>query len=609
MNETRKFSVILTPEDLKPENVKTTVKKIEHRPDKFYLLNDFKEQLCYIVEELSKQSDDVNLLTKTRIAYNLKFKLTTVLKIGNSDEGTKVNSLADLLELLDFNENLMLNREDYHVIIYDDNIEADNGNDEASRAVAKLFQQMIFLNLNLDVQKKSEMKKAMIKERFRAKYPALLKEVEKEKKYLVSVLEYANLTEDGKKRVFNMVTELEDMLEEFKKARKRPLRIAIMGTKKAGKSVIVNSLLKRDYAPTSSTLPTPNTIKYIPVNSDDDIVLEYGGQKYAFKNAKDISEYIGDQFKAAQKITGEGAGLPDMTIYYPSEELNGYEIWDTPGPNVAFTDEHRKNAEKCIKEADVCIFVMNYSNHLTNDEVNFLKQIHQTFKENNKFYSLFIAVNRIDERYAVNEEKSVLRILDYISGRLENLEPPFKNIIMFGTSALQSFYLDQVIDLVKADRKKDGENENELPLLNYDSIRPLKQNHQENWKAIKFIGDALGNLEDFHNINNPTEKELYAFSGMPQLWRYTQYIGNEKADNEIVNSVIANCETKFAALHNALSATGLTELADKDKKYILELTEHIEALERDIKTLEDTKKKFRPFFDMWDGIVSGDVKE
>ena len=69
---------------------------------------------------------------------------------------------------------------------------------------------------------------------------------------------------------------------------------------------------------------------------------------------------------------------------------------------------------------------MNYSNHLTNDEVTFLKNIHSLFKENNKFYSLFITVNRIDERYAVNEEKSVDRILDYISTRLEDLKPPYK---------------------------------------------------------------------------------------------------------------------------------------------------------------------------------------
>ena len=127
---------------------------------------------------------------------------------------------------------------------------------------------------------------------------------------------------------------------------------------------------------------------------------------------------IGNEFKNAQKETGEGASLPDMEITYPSNRgLNGYEIWDTPGPNVAFTGEHEKNAKERVAQADECIFVMNYSNHLTTDEVNFLKYAHEIFQKNNKFYSLFITVNRIDERYDVNEEKIIWAIVSNVSTR------------------------------------------------------------------------------------------------------------------------------------------------------------------------------------------------
>lgn len=448
--ETKKICTILTAEDLKKENIKTTVKTMEHNPNKFYLLDaNWKTDLCYVIEELSEESDDTTLMTKTRIAYDLNFPLKTVLKIGNSMSAKEeeVKTLSELLELLDFNENLILNREDYHVVVDDEGIEVSDGNDEASRTVAKIFQQVIFLNLNLDVQKKSEIKKSLIKERFRKNYPELLKEVKDNKNFIESTVANAKLNPESKERAEKIVKSFDIMLAEFEKAKSRPIRIAAMGTKKAGKSVVINSLLKRDYAPTSATLPTPNTIKYIPVEPDSPIILEYEGKEYEFHTDKEISNFIGDEFKRAQKITGEGAGLQDMTIYYPCDDLNGYEVWDTPGPNVAFTDEHKKNAEACIKEVDVCIFVMNYSNHLTNDEVNFLKDIHSTFKENNKFYSLFITVNRIDERYKDAEAKSVNRILDYISGRLEKLDPPYKNIVIFGTSALQSFYLDSVIDL------------------------------------------------------------------------------------------------------------------------------------------------------------------
>lgn len=218
---------------------------------------------------------------------------------------------------------------------------------------------------------------------------------------------------------------------------------------------------------------------------------------------------------------------------------------------------------------------MNYSNHLTNDEVTFLKNIHSFFKDNNKFYSLFITINRIDERYAVNVEKSVDRILDYISTRLEALTPPYKNIVIFGTSALQSFYLDSVIDLVKADRAEDGEDVDELPLIDADSIRPLKKAHKDSLTPITFIGNALDHLEDFHGIENATEKELYALSGVPQLWSYTQYIGGSKTDVEIVDSVVGKFDTAFDEVKNSLIVADLLDLTDKDRKYLLELVELI----------------------------------
>ncbi len=55
--------------------------------------------------------------------------------------------------------------------------------------------------------------------------------------------------------------------------------------------------------------------------------------------------------------------------------------------------------------------------------------------------TIYYPFDELNERYAVNEEKSVDCILDYIGKRLEALD--YKNIVIFGTSAL--FYLDGVI--------------------------------------------------------------------------------------------------------------------------------------------------------------------
>ena len=437
MDTARKICTVLSENDLLPENIKTTIKTIEHNADKFYLLQSgWQTNLWEVVEQLGRVSEDENTLTKMRIAYNLKFDLPTTLKAGNS-AGVKVKNFADLLEHLDFDENLNLTRADYHVIIN------DTGAKDANRAVNELYQQSVFLWINgLNIRKKSDM---------------------------------------------------------------RPIRIAVMGTKKAGKSVLVNNFIKGDYTPTNSTLPTPCTIKYVP---DKKLFLEYDGKIYNFPTAEELHEFICGEFKTAQQKSFD-ATLPDMTIHYPCE-VRGYEICDMPGLNV-ITDESIQKTKKIIETVDVCIFVMNYNKVITTDEVKFLENIRGAVKDK----PFIVVFNCIDERYCGDEEKSVARILDYINYRLKSLG--YKNIVVFGTSALQKIFLDKVVELAKEDDLT----------VNLDSIRPLRRKYREYSTPIKFTQDALGNLEDFHDIEVPTEKELRTFSGIPQLIRYVNYLGEQ----------------------------------------------------------------------------------
>ena len=637
-----KKCVIIKAEDLQDDNLRRTIGQINANPDKFYLLSaDWSNaELCYIIDKLSKASDDDTMLTKTRFAYNMNFNLHTILQTGNTNSSTEieVKSLDELLEKLEYDENLILTRDDYHVIIDDDEQQSNDNSDEASATVAKLFQQTIFLNLNLDVKKKSEIKKALIKDRFRSNYKNLRQEIDKQIKYLEAAIEHGNLSDEGKARVENMLNSFKIMTKETEKAKERPIRIAAMGTKKAGKSVVINSILKCDYAPTSSELPTPNTIKYIPYGPENPFKLVYAENEFTFNNAEELHNFILDEFERAkagkpkrpkdatdaeynkmvedsktertgyiekkfrtlaknntpenltkfmneikQKEGEDWHGLPDMVIYYPCDDLNGYEVWDTPGPNVAFTDEHRKNAEDCIKQVDVCIFVMNYSTHLTNDEVNFLQQIKDVFKDNNKFYSLFITVNRIDERYAATVEKSVNRIIDYIIGKLDEMD--YKNIVTFATSALQSFYLDKIRQMVDSDEAIDEITIKKL----------IKEPKYKKYKTqLSFIRTSLNQLEEFHDIDEPTDKVLETFSGIPQLWRYVKYIGEQKADMEIVDKVVSQCDMQFATINNALLITELLNLSEEDKKYLVELGELIKGLSN---VVTESINKIQPLID------------
>lgn len=567
---------VLNAEDFSGDSVARTVKYISANPERFYLLSpDTGLELHEAIEELSGNFDDSAELTCVRFAREINFPLRVYLQIGdNIDGGLEVHTFSELLGFLKYDEAMRISRNDFHVIVDDIDIDDD---EIAGRVVADIFQQMIYLNLNIDVKKKSEIRKSLIKDRFRAKYQELRREVEDKKSWLESVSAGGELSDKGQERVQKIIDALGKMLAAFDDGRKRPIRIAAMGTKKAGKSVIINGILKRDYAPTSSELPTPNIIKYIPENADSPLTLEYNGESIIFDSGDELNKYILGEFKEAQKHTGEGAGLDDMIIHYPSEDFSGYEIWDTPGPNFAGAGrEHHEIAESCIRSADVCIFVENYSNHLTDDEVKFLQQIHSTFRSNNKFYSLFVAVNRIDERYSADVEKSVSRLVDYIRSRLDALG--YKNIILFGTSALQSFYLGKVMELVG--RIEPGED-----LI--DRVNSLKKSNKKYMTQLRFVESSLENLRDFHNIDSPTASDLRIFSGMPQLERYLKYIGEQKVDAEIVDNAISRCESQFDVVRNASLISRMLEISEEDRKYLVELGRLLDGLNRDVDRVID----------------------
>ena len=567
--------------DFTGEKIEHTVDMLLGNAELIHLLEPSETLHLHQAIDLLADVDDIDnmMLTQLRFACNLHFELPVELracmKRGSVPLG-EVKSLAELLEMLPEDE-----AGDARIVINDlvqgeQTVEEEKKTkDIVKRMIAELFQQFVFLNLNMDITSKREIQKTIVKERFRKEYPKLRKNLSRALGAMDAVIAENRFSPEGRKTAENMKTTLQQIEVEMKKARKRPIRIAAMGTKKAGKSVIINTLLKQEYAPTSSELPTPNIIEYVPEAPDSPLWMKYKGKDLNFASPEELRVYIEKEFKEAQLHTGDGAGLEDMVIHYPTEELTGFEIYDTPGPNFAGAgDAHEKIAENCIERADVCIFVMNYSTHLTTDEVNFLQKIHKFFEEKGKFYSLLIAVNRIDERYSAEVEKSVTRVVDYIRKRLEGLG--YSNIVTFGTSALQNFYLEKVRQLCS----QGGENE-EL-VITRDGIRSLKKAYRKWMTQLSFIDTSMGYLEDFHGFEDPTDSDLERMSGVPQLLRYVRYIGEQKADLEIVDHIVGVCEMKAKIVKNALEVTRFQELAEHDRRKIIRLRGAVESLRKGI---------------------------
>ncbi|MBQ9487429.1 MAG: dynamin family protein [Selenomonadaceae bacterium] len=197
--------------------------------------------------------------------------------------------------------------------------------------------------------------------------------------------------------------------------------ITFIGTKKSGKSSLINAVLGEEYTPSSSELPTPNKISYLWSGSDkSSISVEYGDNQIYFSDASDVNEYLTREFRRANKTA---SALRPMQVCIPNfpADLRDFIITDTPGPNFAASQEHTAVTENTLKDIQHAIFIMNYSAHLTDDEILLFDKVYKVLNNKRRHQTMIVAVNRIDEMYAADVIKSYERFADYILKRLNAL--------------------------------------------------------------------------------------------------------------------------------------------------------------------------------------------
>lgn len=352
----------------------------------------------------------------------------------------------------------------------------------------------------------------------------------------------------------------------LKDAKDNELKIATAASKKSGKSMIVNSMLKCELAPTSLELATPNNCIYR--KSNEGYVLEYNGEKKQFSTDKEMRNCIYDIFKRAEQDKASGYAVPDMNIgYIPIEEgLSTYTIYDTPGPDLAGAEGHKKAAYEAINNVDVIIFSIDYAKYLTDSEFDYLKRIKEKFTEDKKFYSLIINVNKLDCRYSSGDDKSIVRILDFIRNRLIDIAPEFRDAIVIGTSALTYFdciQMEKIPECASLGKENSFRDDLEELIEQYsdDSI------NDENVNAMQFVNTMVSNIKTFDGIKIENIDQIKRHSGMPNLLRYVEYIAQEKARVEKVNNLIYRIDTEYAKIQNLFRFQQLEEaLAENQEK-------------------------------------------
>ena len=469
---------------------------------------------------------------------------------------------------------------------------------EVRYQLCSIIQQFVYLGIQLsDVQVCTE-KEAKDNEKIRK----FEHNIENHKNAIASAIERVNALPDDKKGYRKQILEkLQNIQTYIAETQNNELKIAVAASKKSGKSVIVNSMIECEIAPTSLELATPNNCIY-KKSYDDEYHLIYKKKRYTSDDPEVVRSALNKIFKEAGKDYENGLGIPDMELFYPTEQnsFSSYTIYDTPGPDLAGAKGHSEAAYRAIEEADVLIFTIDYSKYLTDSEYNYLIDTWKLCQKKGKNYSLILNVNKLDLRYDDSGDKCIVRIVDFIRNKLINTGKKsgidFRNCVVIGTSALT--YFNAVAAPALKCPNKDGDcrclesDFSDYQLMdcidNYDDSDELSAEYEK--RAISMLQQLRGMLDNakvWHKQKITSLDEMKKFSGTPNLLAYVDYIATQKARNEKVNNLMFKISSESAAINNLFHIEELIQRLSENKAMLAKAREILAKFQADIKEILD----------------------
>lgn len=451
---------------------------------------------------------------------------------------------------------------------------------EVRIVLSDIVQQLIYLGLPLDLVQVMTEYEYKNNDKVK-KFEQNIAKHEKNVSEALHLLEKKDLSEYNEIKS-EVIEALQVIQQELAEVKNSELKIAVAASKKSGKSVIVNDMIGCELAPTSLELATPNNCIY--KDSANGYYLQNGEEKVKkFSSPKELKESIKKLFKEAEKDKDSGYAIPDMTIGYvpKKQELSSYTIYDTPGPDLAGATGHKEAAYKATDEADVIVFAIDYSKHLQESEVNYLKDIRENFEKQKKHASLIITVNKLDLRYTSENDKCVIRILDFIRNKLIRIAPEFRDCIVIGTSALTYFNCIEAVTIPGCECLQASQS---LCRDLGDCID--KYIGKEEVTILNQIQQMVQCVRNFHGKKVNDLEQLKGYSGIPNLLDYVGYIARGKARTERVNNIIHHIDNQYVKIQNLFHFQELEE----------ELVRQQDKLEWVKKNLEDFKIKVNEIY-------------
>jgi len=379
-----------------------------------------------------------------------------------------------------------------------------------------------------------------------------------------------------------------DIVESFKKAiHKSDFNIGVVATMKAGKSTFLNSLLVDKLLPTKSEACTA---KVFYIHNQDDMksfnaeVFNVDDKKISTKKNvtdKDLKEYNANDNISYIRIFGD---IKSIRSTYKN-----LVMIDTPGPNNASDDNHKKVTYNFLEDDDnsIVLYIIDGSVSTSEDNYELFKTVAELMNQKGKKSNerFIFVLNKIDNYDIDNGDD----INEKIKSFKKDWEKDYglKNPIIFPASAYYALIAQMKMNNKYLSAKESGALESNYFLSDLGpkifEAAPVNKNIRNVLKQE--LSEAQKN-EDIH-------QQMFLMSGIPAIEKYIYSFMDKYSRPFMIRDAINSFHRKLKE-KNILEI--LSEEIQNDNQLSLNYSKNIDNLNNEIKKgnlASEIKKKIK----------------
>jgi GTPase Era involved in 16S rRNA processing/5'-deoxynucleotidase YfbR-like HD superfamily hydrolase len=208
-----------------------------------------------------------------------------------------------------------------------------------------------------------------------------------------------------------------DLKKAFMLAKSSDFEVNVVATMSAGKSTLINALLRQKLLPAKQEACTATITEIKDNDSDNFIAKAYDANNQLVQTHANLSFKIMDDLNnnpAVSRVRIEG-NIPFVT----SEDIS-LVLVDTPGPNNSRDPEHRAKTYRMLSESSkaLVLYIMNATQLGVNDDYNLISTVADSMKVGGKQSRdrFIFVVNKLDDFKKGEDsiEGALSKVRDYL---------------------------------------------------------------------------------------------------------------------------------------------------------------------------------------------------